>query len=581
MKKFIILLIIIVLVVVVFKKRYQQYEVGLKQAFKELSANFDGFKEKYLPFLKKSTFSKKERSGEPVVIYFKNGTTMVGELLEDTGDTYVVNWKGQETIVYAEMVERIGGKEDIAKEKPVLTDKEITELWPYENDIVVRLTNQMVADAQITRVTDDAITLAYKIEGGSMEQDIPRAKVEYLLFKPVDNQASRKIEEKLREKYPPMESYKVGNFTIFTDSYHTWVQEYIKILRKVSSDLYFTFFELFKDRKPQRQNFVVIFDEWIFYVIDGIRRGLPAWMAYGYYLPYEGEEALYTYNNLGDITSEIVFQLVVGIRSDMLDSAVEYVKGAHDQKLVDRYEVFIDGQAKEIKDKLWDQYYFVKGTMREQSENTIRHEFTHETFDNWGLQWLEVSKLNEEDKVLAEEKKEILESDDKEQQLEIMQSLITKNTEELETQAGNSWLAEGIATYCATYPLGSVDKELLYDYQQMVREGAVYPLESLTGFRIGSFHGACPRAIAFLYAQSWAFSTFLMDEYRDEFMKYQKRMATEQAGEYDDIAWLLEAVGKDIRTLEKEFTDYMDTHYEEVEPPGLTNWFKQIELQSF
>ncbi|MFC1699288.1 hypothetical protein ACFL1I_04940, partial [Candidatus Omnitrophota bacterium] len=50
----------------------------------------------------------KDTSGEVVTVYFKNGSVMTGELLGKTKDRYIIKWKGNETIVYAELVERIG-----------------------------------------------------------------------------------------------------------------------------------------------------------------------------------------------------------------------------------------------------------------------------------------------------------------------------------------------------------------------------------------------------------------------------------------------------------------------------------------
>ena len=106
-----------------------------------------------------------------------------------------------------------------------------------------------------------------------MEQDIQRSKVEYLIFKPVDSQESKTIEQSLKKKFPHMEFYQVGNFTIVTDSYFTWVQEYKKTIRRAYTNVYLAFFDLFKDRAPLVQNFLVIFDDYTDFVRFSISEG--------------------------------------------------------------------------------------------------------------------------------------------------------------------------------------------------------------------------------------------------------------------------------------------------------------------
>lgn len=83
----------------------------------------------------------------------------------------------------------------------------------------------------------------------------------------------------------------------------------------------------------------------------------------------------------------------------------------------------------------------------------------------------------------------------------------------------------------------------------------------------GSFPGLAPEGILNAYAQSWAFTSFLMTKYPDGFMEYQNRVADHRpANEDEELAWLLGALDKDLKTVEKEFRVYMDG-YEKTENP--------------
>ncbi|MFC1631895.1 hypothetical protein ACFL2I_05020 [Candidatus Omnitrophota bacterium] len=518
----------------------------------------------------------KDTSGEVVTVYFKNGSVMTGELLGKTKDRYIIKWKGNETIVYAELVERIGSPKELAlKEDTLLSDQAITEFWPYQNDQVVRLTNRAIAKGKIIRAQEDQLTLSYSQEGaGQIEQDIERAKVEYLIFKPVDNQKSSEIEQSLKEKFPQMSFYKEGNFTIVTDSYITWVREYKKVLRAVNTDIYLKFLELFKDRKPELQNFIVIFDDYIDFVEYAIADGVPGWAVAGYFSP--DDKTLYLFNALGEKFSEILFEAMVGESGRTIDDIVDRVEAQVD----DRYHIFIEGQAKTIKDKFWDAYTYFKGIYREATMSTLRHEFTHGFFHNWGLQSIELSKVKAGQDELIKKKTGILGAEDLKEKAELIKSLVSLGREPVDVQAANSWLAEGLATYCETDSIGSQNDRWLFIYQEMVKEGPIYPLQSLIFHKMGSFPGVCPKAMLQLYAQSWAFVTFLMEKYPAQFLKYQQRLTQEVALDYQDAAWLPEALNKDLITVEQEFTEYMNT-YEPVEDPFVSSFVKLNEIFSY
>ena len=100
----------------------------------------------------------------------------------------------------------------------------------------------------------------------------------------------------------------------------------------------------------------------------------------GYYSP--DEKILYLFNALGEKFSEILFEAMVGESGRTIDDIVETVEKHVDK----RYHIFIKGEAKRIKDKFWQAYSYFKGIFREATMSTLRHEFTHEVFHNWGLQ---------------------------------------------------------------------------------------------------------------------------------------------------------------------------------------------------
>jgi len=508
---------------------------------------------------------------DKIALHFRDKSVMVGELIGITKEEYHIDWKGEETIVYIDMVDHITSPREALKQKPFLSDKEISEHWPYENDIVIRLKNRAVLDAKINQVGRDKVSLLHIAEAkGSIEQDIERSKIDYLIFKPIDNEESRDIESSLRELFPNMEFYREGNFTIVTDSYITWVKKCKKTLRKTYTDIYLEFFGLFKDKNPQFQNFVVIFDDYVDFVEYAVADGVPGWAVSGYFSPED--KVLYLFNVLGDTFSEILFEGMVGESGRRVDEIVDVIEGHVDS----RHHIYIKGRAKKIKDKFWKVYNYYENMFRKSTLSTLRHEFTHEIFHNWGLQSISVSKFKGADEELIKKKKEFLETKDCKKKAELLRTLVMQRSQgmPLDMKAANSWLAEGTATYCETDEIGAQNDRWLFIYQEMTRKKPIYPLEFLTAYKIGSFPGVYSRAMLELYAQSWAVVSFLMKRYPKEFMGYQDKLAGEtikEAREAKDIEWLQEALGKDLRTIETEFVEYMDA-FEELEDPFLTHF---------
>jgi len=506
--------------------------------------------------------------GDEVALYFKDGSSMVGKLLRMTKDEYVIDWKGQETFIFVDQVDSVGSPKEALQKKSVLSDKEISDWWPFDNDVVVRLTNRAVLDAEIKAVTEDSVTLLYLVEGGgSIEQDIKRSKIEHLAFKPIENEKSKEIEEMLKELFPDMKFHRFGNFTIVSDSEMEWINECSQVVRNVYTAIYFKFFSLLKDRRPQLQNYLVIFDSFNSFVEYAIADGVPGWLVAGYFRP--DDKILYLYNVLGKEFSDLLFDVLIGESGKAIDELVDSAEDRFD----DRYHIFIEGEAKTIRDKYWEAYSYYKNLFREETLSTLRHEFTHQLFANWGLQNIIMSEVETNKERLIEKKKEFLETEDYGKKAEIVKSIISlkKKTDLPEMRAANSWLAEGTATYCETNPLGTKNKRWLFLYQDALRNNALNPLESFTAFRMGSFPGVCSQSMLYMYAQSWAFVTFLMDSYPEEFMEYQSRMAEKTAEGQEDINWLLECLGKDLNTVEGEFKAYM-AKYEELEDPFLVRF---------
>jgi len=170
---------------------------------------------------------------------------------------------------------------------------------------------------------------------------------------------------------------------------------------------------------------------------------------------------------------------------------------------------------------------------------------------------------------LVEKKKDFLETKDCRKKAEILKNLVSQRGREhidFNIKAANSWLAEGIATYCETEEIGEQNDKWLFIYQQMSKDKPIYPLEFLMAYKIGSFPGVYSTAMIELYAQSWAFVSFLMDKYPKEFMDYQDLLAAEKPEKTEDVKWLEEALNKDIKVIEMEFKEYMDK-FEQLEDP--------------
>jgi len=499
---------------------------------------------------------------EAVSLYLKHGGVMSGKLIKMTDSEYTIEWGDQPFTIDASKVSRVEYK----------TQKDIE--WSYKNDVVIRRTNGVVLDGTIVEVTDDLVTILYSESEGSAEVGIKRNDIEYLMFAPVCNKESETQDELLRKQFPKMKFYKEGNVTIITDSHETWVGKYKNIIRRAYTEIYLKYFVLLKGRQPSFQNFVVIFDNYVDYAEYSITDGVPFWAVVGYFNP--SDKTLFLFNAFGEKMEELIFEAIVGRTGKAVKQSVDEIKKMVDQ----RYHIFIDGQVKEFKDRYWNAYSFYKDGLIQMTTTTLRHEFTHEVFHNWKLQSVIVSKVNINKEELAKKKREFLETDDykkKETLLLEMLNLRKDEFEKYDAEAANSWLVEGIATYCETDPIGGISEERLYRYEEMAKKNELNPIEFLAAFELGSFPGICQQAAINAYAQSWALVSFLMSKYPDQFMAYMKRMADESPSESEQLSWLLESLGMDLPRLEEEYKAYMST-YPAVEDPYVVQYTKWLKI---
>lgn len=498
-----------------------------------------------------------------VVVYLNNGGAISGTLLKETDETVIVEWQGVETAFDPVEIDHIERAKMLDTTDGTLAPETDDGTWSYSHDVVVKLMNGEVFDVDITDITKEAIVFRQSFEeGGYMEQEIPLNTLETLLFKPIINERSINIENSLRDLFPTMRFYRDGNTTIVTDSYITMVNQYKRVISRVQTDIYCSFFEAFKGRSQEVQNFVVIFDsleKWMEFTISD---GVPGWIVPGYFRPTN--KTLYLYNWIGDEVEQFVTSLMEDGFGAQIDASASAIKGQVDSS----YHRAIDGQARGLKNKFRAYFDWRMNMMKRITFSVLRHEFAHATFSNWGLQMVVASKFQEDSVSDLEEKKKFLQTKDIEEKKRMLLELMTQSSDEVlpEIDAANSWFTEGVATYCETPTVGGENDERIYGFQEMLRENAFLPLEQLSAYKIGSFPGVYSRAMLQAYAQSWALVTYLMDTYRDGFLSYIKRVAETPPEGNQDVLWLEEAIGKDRRVIERELIAYMEQFPKKDDP---------------
>jgi len=512
------------------------------------------------------SFKREGEASPAIVIHLKHGGEMSGKLIKEGLDYYLVDWKGEETKVAKKKVRYVESK----------TQKDVS--WPYKNDVAIKRTNTLVVDGKITNVTPDFVTVVYGEGGGILEMDIDRKHIDYLMFAPVCNRESEEIESSLKTLFPKMTLYKEGNIVICTDSHITSVKSYRRTIRDTYTQIYFKFFKLLKDRKPKVQNFIVIFDDVIDFAEHGQLDGVPVFSGVSGYFSSTAD-VLYLYNAFGERIQRILFASLSRLHKIFKDYE-EMVKS----KISEKYHMRLEGELQEYKETFWTYYHIYRHALAERTLSTLRHELAHEIFHNWGLHSIILSKVNVDKEKLAATKKALLDAEDPEEQKKVLKQLIgiyegAFDEDKPDIEATQTWFQEGVATYCEPDPIGGVNEERLFTFQEMVRNNEVLPIEFLTVFKLGSFTELQHKAILNAYGQSWAFTSFLMAKYPDEFMDFQSRMAVSREKEDNerDLEWLLEALDRDLPTLEKEFAEYMAT-FKKIDDPRLTQYMKIREI---
>ncbi len=508
----------------------------------------------------------------PATLYLANGGIVTGELVDETPDQVVLRWEyGDVGFQRAEIQRIVKGAQDTGKDHVTLPwEGEGAKVrWPYQYPVVVKLMSGTVVDAQLTAVTPDALVLTHALAGGgTAEQTIPRAHVEELLFRPIQNERSAKIEENLRALFPAMHWYQEGLFTIVTDSTPPTVKDYRRTVRELSMDWYLAFFPLARERTPEVQQYLVIFDSWDSYIEYAATDGIPGWMAVGYFNP--DDETLYCFNMLGERFSELLYEVYLGQFRQARDQISEQIKGSG-------YELTIEGQMSEFLKKLETAHATARQLFGQISVDILRHELTHAMFHNWQLQGVVLSQLSEDGKAQVEQKRRFLQSRDVAEKRQLLDALLSsKRSQPLaDLRAANSWFIEGLAGYMEPSPVGGPNQLRLADMQEAHRLKHIIPLEFLHTFKMGSFLGMASQSAREAYAQSWALCHFLMQRYPVGFLAYLDRLAREHPQEGEDtLPWLMQALDREQRPLEQEFL----AHVEQF-PPEDPLWLKQV--QSF
>ncbi len=503
------------------------------------------------------------RSQPQVTLYLTNGGSVTGALIRETPEDIVLQWDYGEAGFLRKEIVRM--ERDTAQPTPgdepqeeanndvVLPWEGTAGQWTYEQDVVVKLLTGSVIDRTISAVTPEAIVLTQTLPGGGrVEQTIPRADIEELLFKPIKNERSRAIEETLKTIFPHMRFYEEGMFTIVSDSIPPTVKGYRRAVRELATDWYLAFHPLLTTRAPQVQQHVVVFDDWDSYIEYARTDGVPGWIAVGYFHPED--QVLYCFNMLGERFSELLSDAYLGQFRGARDRFSQEIKGS-------RYEEFIEGQISEFLQKLESAHATVRQIYGQVSTETLRHELTHALFSNWRLQGVILSQMSGQDQTEIQKKRDYLKTGDAEQKRRLLEELLRREraAPAPEIQAANSWYVEGLAGFMEPSPVGQPLLTRLADAQEARRQGRILPLEFLHTFRMGSFAGMSTQSMLDAYAQSWALCHFLMHRYPGPFLAYLDRLVREQpTGEQETLPWLLEAVGKEQRVLEQEFLAHLD-----------------------
>ena len=512
-------------------------------------------------------------SADQLTLRLRNGGVVTGELVRRTADTITLRWEYGDVTFHKDEVAGILKGRRIEGEQDIVPVQQPPAGWPHAHDVVFRLMNGTMLDARLETVEPDRLVFVQELEGGGrVEQTIPRADLDTVLFRPIDNERSQQIRTTLEEIFPNMRWEAEGLFTIVSDSIPPVVADYRQTIRELSTEWYLTFFPLLRDRVPAIQQHIVIFDDWGDYIEYAITDGVPGWLAVGYFSPQD--EVLYGFNMLGERFSDLLYAAFLQSQREVVDQAVNQATGI----VGSRYEIFLEGLGDEIKKKVETAYAQLRQFYGAMTTDTLRHEMTHALFNNWRVQTVVLSAMAEADPERAAKKREFLEADNPAQKRELLLALLNREAQEAmpELQAANSWIVEGTAAFMEVSPIGAPNSGWLSTVQEAQRAEQLLPVEFLNVFKMGSFPRVDNQARLYAYGQSWALVHFLMQRHREGFLRFLDRMARERADEEgEELSWLLEAVGRELRPLDGEFRAYL-AEFPPADPPWLEQ--KQILL---
>ncbi len=491
-----------------------------------------------------------------MTLYLANGGMVTGELVRETPQEVILRWDyGDVAFKRSEIQQTSKSAQDADPSRMTMPweGEHQQARWPYQHDVVVKLTKGTVVDIPIRAVTPTTVVLAQTLPGGGeVEQTILRETIEQLLFRPIHNERSTQIETQLRGLFPTMHWYEEGMFTLLTDSIPPTIKEYRRTIRALATDWYLTFHPLLQSRSPTVQQYIVVFENWPSYLEYAATDGVPGWMAIGYFHP--GDEILYCFNVLGEQFSLLLEDAFLGQFRGVRDRVSTQLK-------VSRSQVFVEGQMSEFLRKLEGAHAALRQMYSRVGTDVLRHELTHAMFHNWQLQNVVLSQMPESGREEFEKKRRYLQEDDDERKRQLLEELLKQQiTGKLpDLRASNSWFVEGLAAYMEPIPVGEPNTERVAEVQEARTRRQILPLELLNALRMGSFHGMSTQSALYAHAQSWAFCHFLMQHHRDAFMTYLERLAAEHPGEdVDTLPWLLEALGTAQRPLEQQFLAYLE-----------------------
>lgn len=525
--------------------------------------------------IKDISFQPVPLSEDQVVIHLKNKNSISCLILSETSHSIRVLWREGHITLEKNEIDLIERKSVITEGDGILID-EANNTWvnyPYKNSPVIRMVNGEVWDGEIIKVRSEALLFRNQLgDGAFVEFEIPRSKIAYLEFKPVQNQSSQLVEDNLRKVFPKMRFYREGMAVLITDTAGPSLKLLKQTLRDQITYLYLSFYPLFLKRHPACSAFVVVFDKWEDYMTYAIGDGVPAWMASGYYDPKS--KTLYTANLVGDSQTDLYYQIVL--------SGKQFLNAFKDRivsRYGEEYRTQINGLAEDQK-KLFDTWMsYITDIFRKQTVSTLRHEITHQFFSVWGIQAFVVSKIDPDNPELIRKKKELMEAKDLEKKKKILMEIRGLDKEgkssddKLRIQAANSCFCEGLAEYASSTGLGLENVDMQFILKDWKKKNEIWPIEHLSVHKVGSFAGVSDHAILSAYAQSWSLVDFLMKNHRNSFIAYLKKMSWKKPTGKEDYLWLVKTIKKDPKTLEKEWIQSIDS-MKEVEDPRVEEWFK-------